>query len=107
MNKESIDDVINPDAMPFIERMAFQLCLIKIMLGEDFKDKPKEERFRAEMEWANKYARKVSEIIDDIKNIEIRELIYNHEYEKAVEFLKPILENEPKTENSQNNALAA
>ncbi len=90
MTRESIDDVINPDRMPFNERMAFQVVLIEKMIGTNHISKSK-EKFQAEMNWAENYALKVSEIIDDPKNKEIRDLIVIHEYKQACELIIPML----------------
>ena len=43
------------------------------------------------MKWAENYALKVSEIIDDPKNKEIRDLIVIHEYKQACELIIPML----------------
>ena len=90
MTKESIDDVVNPDRMPFHERMAFQVVLIPKMIGTDLEPKST-EKFKAEMNWAENYATKVSEIIDTASNKEIRDLILTGQYEKACELIIPLL----------------
>lgn len=97
MTQESIDDVINPDRMPFAERMAFQVLLIQKMIGTDFQPKSK-EKFKAEMDWAEQYARKVSEIIDNRENEELRNLIFEERYAEACELIIPTL----RAQNKEN-----
>ncbi len=90
MTHESLDDVVNPDRMPFNERMAFQVVLIQKMIGTDFEPKST-EKFKAEMEWAENYATKVSEIIDTPNNKEIRDFILGCDYQEACELIIPML----------------
>ena len=90
MTRESIDDIINPDRMPFTERMAFQVVLIEKMIETNLAPKSK-ERFQAEMNWAENYALKVSEIIDTKKNEDLRNLIFDGKYEEACMLIIPML----------------
>jgi hypothetical protein len=89
LEAELIDDRLN-----FKERMGFQVELMITMLGgqKTLQNMDIEEKRKIELEWADKYAYKVSLIIDNPKNVEIREQILKHNYEKAVNLILPLLE---------------
>jgi len=90
MTQENFSD-IDHNALPFKERLDFQVELIKLMLGKEHASLPREEQIRTEIEWAEKYARTVSMIIDDPKNVEVRNLILMHDHIAAAEYLAPQL----------------
>ncbi len=104
MTQESIYNPANYDAIPFKERLEFQVCLIQFMLGPNIAEKSKAERFPLEYEWANQYAKKVSELIDNPINTEVRELIFAHRYQTASELLSPLLQ---AVDNHQHPKIAA
>jgi hypothetical protein len=83
MTNEQIDMTPNYDSIPLKERLDFQRELILNMLGTDFRSKPRTEQILKEIEWAEKYARKVSEIIDNLENEEIRKLVLSEDYAEA------------------------
>lgn len=82
--------VENFERIPLKNRLAFQKVLMEIMLEE----KPSDN---LQIEWADKYSMRVSNIIDDVSNAFIRELIMKdtpEEYKEASEVLIKILEDE-------------
>lgn len=83
MHENPIDEkIIDPERIPLKERMAFQRTLIELMLPD--RSRYSEEEWNEHgVEWGDKYAGKVSDIIDNPENEEIRELIMAGEYEKA------------------------
>jgi hypothetical protein len=82
----------NFDKIPLEERMAFQRLVLQSMLGEKPIYKTDEEWREEKITWVETYAKIISDIIDDTKNKEMRNLIMKGEYEKAsniiVEMLK-------------------
>jgi len=84
----------NPDRIAIELRMPSQRILAELMLGEGFEKKPRAEKFPLEMEWAQKYLKRISDIIDNPDNVDIRELIFAGEHEKAARYLKSIFESE-------------
>lgn len=92
MTTEAIDMTPDYDRIPLKERLDFQHILIEKMLGKDFRQKPRENQILLEIDWAEKYARKVSEIIDDKKNEELRDLIFKSEYNKASDMIILLLQ---------------
>lgn len=91
MNQEYMDMTPNYEAMPIKERMQFQHELISEMLPKDFRDQGHVKQIMLELDWANVYAKKVSDIIDNKENIEIRDLIFKNEYKKACEIVMVML----------------
>ncbi|MDD4803648.1 MAG: hypothetical protein PHN69_00550 [Candidatus Pacebacteria bacterium] len=82
--------ISNFERIPLKNRLAFQKVLMKIMLGERSSD-------NLQIEWADRYSIRVSNIIDDVNNAFIRELIMKdtpEEYKEASEVLIKILEGE-------------
>jgi len=84
----------NYEAIPLTERLEFQRTLILAMPPPDFRQKPRQEQILLEIDWAEKYAKKISKTIDDTKNIEIRELILDKRYEEACVIMLKTLVNE-------------
>jgi len=82
------------DRIPLKERMAFQILLMQLMLGEKPKYKTDKEWNEEEMKWIEIYAKIVSEIIDNIKNKEIRDLLMKREYKEASNIVMEMLEKE-------------
>lgn len=93
-----MDMTPNYEAIPLKERMQFQHELISEMLPKDFRDQGHERQIMLELDWANIYAKKVSDIIDNKENVEIRDLILNNEYKKACDIIIAML-NESKSSN--------
>jgi hypothetical protein len=85
MNREHMDMTPNYEAIPLKERMQFQHELISEMLPKDFRDQGHERQIMLELDWANIYAKKVSDII-------------NNEYKKACDIVIAML-NESKSSN--------
>lgn len=94
MTTEQIDMTPNYDRIPLAERMGFQHELIEEMLGADFRLKPRIEQIQLEIEWAKKYAKRVSNIIDDVNNEEIRKLVLSSHYVEASILVLEILKND-------------
>ena len=65
-----------PQRLPIDKRNPFQVTLMKMMLGEDKTPESK-------IEWADKYGKIVSDIIDDSSNGKIRSLIMEEKYKEA------------------------
>ncbi len=91
MTTEQIDMRPDYERIPLLERMRFQHELIEEMLGADFRLKPRAEQIQLEINWAEKYAKKVSSIIDDVENKEIREFILSGHYVEASVLVLDIL----------------
>ena len=70
--------VSNFERIPLKNRLAFQLVLMKMMLGEN-------STHELQNEWADNYSVRVSSIIDNTENGFIRELIINGTQEKYTE----------------------
>ena len=70
--------VSNFERIPLKNRLAFQLVLMKMMLGEN-------STHELQNEWADNYSVRVSSIIDNTENGFIRELIMNGTQEKYTE----------------------
>ncbi len=92
MTTEAIDMTPDYERIPLKERLDFQHILIEKMLGKDFRQKPRENQILIEIDWAEKYAKKVSQIIDNKQNAEIRDLILKLEYDKAADLIVLLLE---------------
>lgn len=82
---------INTEAIPLKERTVFQVKLMQKMLGTDFLTKTRQERTDMELDWANNFAKLVSDIIDHEEHKEIRDLIMSEKYEEAIELIIPII----------------
>lgn len=95
-----MDMTPDPNRISLVERMPVHIKLMQMMLGEDYESKPRIEKFPLEVKWANKYAKKISSIIDNPQNTEVRAMIFAGEDQKAAEFLKPILESEETHEHT-------
>ena len=80
--------VENLDKIPLKERQAFQVFLIQSMLNERSSYESDEKWNEEGMGWIKKYGKMVSNIIDNVKNEEIRNLIIRGEYEKASVLVK-------------------
>jgi hypothetical protein len=91
MTMKEIDMTPDYDRIPFTERLDFQHALIENMLGVDFRSKTRTEQILSEIAWAEEYAKKVSKIIDDKNNTELRDMIFAHNYEKAVKYILTFL----------------
>lgn len=98
---EMMDMTPNPDRLAIELRMPSQRILAELMLGENFEKKSRSEKFPLEMEWANKYLKRISDIIDNPENTEVRELIFAGEHEKAAQYLKSIFESEKAQERPE------
>ena len=72
------------ERLPLKERNEFQIFLMKNMLGSGSSNE-------GQIAWADAYAKKVSEIIDNPENKEIREFIMGGKYEEAGEMVKEML----------------
>lgn len=98
MNKETFFENENEikvekiNRIPLRERMDFQLVLMQIMLGEKSTYKDEDEWNKITINWAEIYGREVSNIIDNPKNKEIRDLIMEKKYKDASFALIKILE---------------
>lgn len=80
------------DSIPNLERNKFQKELIYLCIP-DFELKSPEEERKLSLEWFDKYATTVSDVIDypeKQESKEIRSLIMNHEYKQAAELAAPI-----------------
>jgi hypothetical protein len=83
--------------IPVKERMAFQVFLIKSMLGEKKpSDKTDEEWNEEKIKWTD-YARTISSIIDNTENKELTDLIMAAKYKEASDIIIKML----KTENAK------
>lgn len=89
-----MDMTPNYDTIPLKERLELQNILIETMLGEVYLQNTETIKHVTAFQWANKYIKKVSSIIDNIENKEIRDLILNHQYKEAGELIIPILKEE-------------
>ena len=74
------------------KRSLFQVFLIKKIMDEKPEYKIEEERHKEENRIANEYAKKISDIIDDEKNKDIRFAIMEGNYEKAAQEVIEMLE---------------
>jgi len=87
----NINELQNTEPIPLKERNFFQAKLMSEMFGEDFKNKTSKERGDVELEWADLYAKKVSDIIDHTEYQDIRELIMSGKYAEAIVLIIPII----------------
>lgn len=71
------------DRIPQRERNNFQSLLMKLMLGEQPIHKDKKEWRVEQRKWFDAYGGVVSDIIDNPKNKEIRDLIMVEKYTEA------------------------
>jgi hypothetical protein len=78
-------EFLNTNKIPTRERCDFQAALMDMMIPI--------KSTQAELEWCDKYVDTVSELIDDPKNSEIRELIMNNQHAEASVLVRDILEN--------------
>ncbi len=77
--------------IPVLERVAFQRSLIQLMLGEKPINKTDKEWREEALKLVNTHAEKISDIIDDPKNKEIRDFIMQGEYQEASKLVIKIL----------------
>ena len=88
---EILDQQENIEAIPLKERTVFQIKLMEKMLGENFINKTRQEKTDAELEWADNYAKLVSDIIDRSEYIDIKRLIMSGQYEEAIDLIIPVI----------------
>ena len=79
------------DRIPLKERMAFQVVLMKSIFGEKSSYDTEEKWNKVTIEWIDAYIEIINNIIDNIKNKEIRDLIMKKEYREASTIVAKIL----------------
>lgn len=92
-NNEDKIEIEKINRIPLKERMAFQVFLVRYMLGERSLEKTKKEWNEEEIKWAEMYAKVVSDIIDNPENKEIRNLIMEEKYKEASDIMIEMLKN--------------
>ena len=72
------DSIVNhiENPLEYNLKKELQMYLMNKMIGENANDK-------AILNWIDKYAKDVSRIVDDEKNITIRELVISRKFEEA------------------------
>lgn len=95
MSIESFGDKLkNSNQIEAKERMAFQILLIKKMLGERPVNETDEEWRQEKINWCDKYAKIVGDIIDNTENKEIRDLILKGKKDEASNIVIELLKKE-------------
>lgn len=95
MSEETFETVTeNLNRIPMRERNAFQGLFMQLMLGEKPIDKTKEEWNKEKAKWLETYGKTISDIIDNPKNKDIRDLIMQGRHKEASEIVIKMLEGE-------------
>lgn len=71
--------------------MAFQVLLMKNMIGQRPEGIPEKDWMEKGAEWSSKYTEMVSDIIDNPANTEMRALVLSERYQEAIEMIRSML----------------
>jgi len=92
MNPEAFESKPETEnRIPTKERTKLQLTLMRIMLHESLENLDRDSRPDVE-NWMNTYTEKVSDIIDDPQNEQLRHFIMQEKYEEAAPLVIELLE---------------